>query len=649
METVKELIERLNQSDECNYIEAKKATKIDRSLLESICAFANEPGLGGGHLLLGVEREEVSLFPAYVIQGIEQTDKLQLDLSTQCADMFNQPIRPEITIEHIDGKNIMHVFVAELAQSQKPLYFKNEGLPRGAFRRIGSSDQRCTEDDLFIFYNKEDSLDNSVISDTTLDDLSEDAIELYRVLRAKVNPYAEELQYGDNDLLQSLGCLKKEKGEWKLTYAGLLIFGKRASHRRLLPMVRVDYIRVPGNEWVENPENRFTTIDMRGPMIELVQRTFNAIADDLPKGFLLPDGTVQADSIGLPSKVLREAIVNAFIHRTYRESQPIQIIRYGNRLEIKNPGFSLKPEELLGEPGSRNRNPFIAAIFHETNLAETKGSGIRTMKILMEKAELMPPTFESDHGNNSFTVRLLLHHFLNEEDIKWLSGFSHYDISDSQKRALVFLREVGAIDNATHRQLNGYDILKASGELRSLRDKEIVLQKGKGRSTYYIPNTQKQEWDIKSSIAPTTSTIDLQEISVIEPVLEPIKPVLEHSEPAINEIDLQAVSNTIEPVPELVEPVVEALSNQLPPDLQVKLNQIGQRNNNKEVMEQLILALCEWRELSIGQLASTVNRTEKHLLHNYITPLKNSGKLQYTHPEMPNHPQQAYKTVKNND
>ncbi|QEC70669.1 hypothetical protein FSB73_02130 [Arachidicoccus ginsenosidivorans] len=46
----------------------------------------------------------------------------------------------------------------------------------------------------------------------------------------------------------------------------------------------------------------------------------------------------------------------------------------------------MKPEDLLREPGSRNRNPFIAAIFHETNLAETKGSGIRSMRSLMEKA-----------------------------------------------------------------------------------------------------------------------------------------------------------------------------------------------------------------------------------------------------------------------
>lgn len=96
-----------------------------------------------------------------------------------------------------------------------------------------------------------------------------------------------------------------------------------------------------------------------------------------------------------------------------------------SRIEITNPGFSLKPEEYLGEPGSENRNPFIAAIFHETNFAETKGSGIRTIRNLMERAQLMPPTFESDHSKNQFTTRLPLHHFLNEEDIKWLASLIH--------------------------------------------------------------------------------------------------------------------------------------------------------------------------------------------------------------------------------
>src|SRR5690606_19174506 len=116
-----------------------------------------EPGLGGGYILLGVEQEALSLFPTYYASGVEQSDKIQLDLSTQCASMFNQPIRPTIQVESVNGKNVIVAYVPELPDGQKPAYFRNENLPQGAYRRIGSSDQRCTDDDLFVFFNKEDS------------------------------------------------------------------------------------------------------------------------------------------------------------------------------------------------------------------------------------------------------------------------------------------------------------------------------------------------------------------------------------------------------------------------------------------------------------------------------------------------------------
>ncbi|MEP6728583.1 MAG: ATP-binding protein, partial [Bacteroidota bacterium] len=613
MDKVKDLVERLNAIDECGNIEAKKASAIDRSIMETVCALSNESGLGGGYILLGVQRDENSLFPYYSVTGIENPDKVKLDFATQCANMFNMPVRPEIDTEQMaNGKIAIKVFVPELAPAQKPLYFKNEGLPRGAYRRISSSDQRCTEDDLYIFYNREDSLDSSIIKGTSLDDVSEDAVDLYRKLRTNVNAYAEELSYNNTELLQALGCIKTENNQWLLTYTGLLVFGKRLSLRRLLPMVRVDYIRIPGNEWIKDPDNRFTTTDMRGPLIELVQRTFNSIADDLPKGFLLPEGQVQAESIGLPVKVLREAIVNAFIHRTYRENQPVQIIRYGNRIEIKNPGFSLKPEEQLGEPGSKNRNPFIAAIFHETNLAETKGSGIRIMRTLMEQASMVPPTFESDHSSNLFTTRLLLHHFLSEADIIWLRAFEYYNLNDGQKRALIFVREAGAIDNSTYRQINGCDILRASGELRSLRDGGLLEQKGKGRATYYIPGYN---------------------FTLLPSIEMGLNPLPDHP-------------SSLPDHPSSLPDHPSSLSDQLPLPIQEMLASIGKRTTDKEKMKLLIIALCNWRSLSLKQLSQIIQRNEKYLLENFITPLREAGELEYTIPDMPNHPDQAYRAVK---
>jgi ATP-dependent DNA helicase RecG len=114
---------------------------------------------------------------------------------------------------------------------------------------------------------------------------------------------------------------------------------------------------------------------------------------------------------------------------------------------VPNAGYSLKPDEELGELGSEIRNPRLSDISHEINLAAAKGSGIRHMRIMMTDAHLDEPTFESVRGANTFTIRLLLHHFLGEDDLIWLSRFECYNLDGNQKKALIFLQETEAIDN----------------------------------------------------------------------------------------------------------------------------------------------------------------------------------------------------------
>ena len=455
MKTAKEIFDQLNSVDENVRIEAKKASEIDKSIMETVCAFANEPSLGGGYIILGAVRKGFANgVPIYEPENIENPEKIQNDVATKCSTMLNVRIRPQIETEVIDGKTVIVVKVDEAPEAQKPIYIESRGLPQGAFRRVGASDQKCTEDDMRIFYSSAESFDCTIVKGATLDDVDENAVAYYRKLRAEVNPNAEELEYNDSDMLLALrACEKDKNGEYVLTYTGLVVFGKSMSLRRLLPALRVDYIRVSGNKWIDNPDRRFeATIDMRGPLILMVNRARNTIMDDLPKGFELKNGNIQAKTpIDLPNDALREAIVNAFIHCSFRVNQPIQIIRYSNRLEITNPGYSLKSPEALGEPGSVQRNPFISTIFHDTNLAETKGSGIRSMRGHMKEAGLMPPTFESNRSENKFTARLLLHHLLDQETIKWLSRFANYSLNNEQRLALVFIHEVGAIDSITYR------------------------------------------------------------------------------------------------------------------------------------------------------------------------------------------------------
>jgi ATP-dependent DNA helicase RecG len=639
--SAQELFELLNQQDENTWIEAKGGQQSSHSVMETVCAFCNEPGLGGGYILLGVAEDNSTLFPQYKVVPVTDPDKFQRDFATQCAGMFNFPIRPKVTVEKINGHTVIKIWVDELPAKQKPLFFRTDGLPQGAFRRIGSTDQHCTEDDMHIFYQDSSSYDQSPVPDTTIADIDENAMKRYRLLREKVNPAAEELTYGDQELLEALGCVNR-KNPNELNIAGLLLFGTSQIQRRTFPMLRVDYIRVPGNSWIQNADNRFTTIDMRGPLLLMLYRLIDAINADLPKGFLLPENDPQAASTGLPVKALREAIVNALMHRSYREHRPTQIIRYDNRIEILNPGYSLKAEDKLGMPGSETRNPFIAAVFHDTNLAETKGSGIRAMRRLMQESHLAPPTFESSRENNEFTSRLLLHHFLGENDIVWLNSLKHIELNDSQKIALLFVREVGAIDNQTYRQMADCDTLKASSDLRLLKNQDLLKSKGKGKATYYITgdklNTEPPFVSTDAGVF-NSEPSDVVENNKITPSTD-ANIALNTDANALNTDVTDELSTEAKAVnrSELIE--------ELPKNLRETIITLKERESNPEKIKEIIVEICRIRYFRLIEIASLLQKGDNYISRKFIKPMIDANELTYQFPDMIKHPEQAYKTVK---
>ena len=661
MKTAKELFELLNSFDEDRRIEAKSASAVGKSMMETVCAFSNEPGLRGGYLLLGAKRVGMADDgkPIYEPENIENSDKIQSDFVDMCNSMFNIHIRPIIQVEEYQGKTVVVVKIEELPVSQKPVYFAKRGLPEGAFRRIGPSDEKCSQEDMYLFYQSADTYDSCVVDDTDLDDIDENALGFYRRLRKEVNPESEELSLDDTDLLRALGAIKKTKeGGYQLTYTGLLVFGKQMSLRRLVPSFRVDYIRISGNQWMADGNNRFEqTIDMRGPLMLMVNKACSAVMDDLPKGFELKDSLQASTPAILPNKVLREAIVNAFIHRSNRVNQPIQIIRYSNRIEIHNPGYSLKSPELWGEPGSELRNPRISEIFHDTNLAETKGTGMGAMRRLMKEAGLMPPTFESNHEANKFTARLLLHHFLSKENMAWLSMFAEYNLINEQKLALVFVREVGAIDNATYRQLDTtITHARARLELHKLCELGFLLKKGQGRNTYYI-KTEKVV-SLGEMLPPKGEMLPPQHGTLCE--MLPPKGEMFHGEDEKNGEMFHGKQEMFHGKDEKngemfhgkqeiyhgEEKIYQALSRdsliaELPKELKGQI--LGMKKwTAKEEMNQLIISLCSLRPYSIDELELILQRDQKSLKGHKIKALLESKQLFYWIPEMIRHPQQKY-------
>ena len=618
-----ELLESLTLLDENERIEAKRAQDVGKSLLETICAFANEPGMDGGWLLLGVAPDEQALFPGYAVEGVTDPDKLSADIASQCASVFNMPLRVDIRTESLEGKPVIVVSVPEAAPQAKPIYFKSTGLPRGAFRRIGSTDQRCTEDDLEALYasRQHESFDAGLVAGAELDDLDEKVIADYRAARAEANPDAEELRWADLELLQALNAVRRDaSGAWKPTVAGLLLFGTAVALRRSFPMTRVDYIRVPGREWVPHPERRFDTVELRAPMFSLLRRIQAAILDDLPKSFGLEEGQLQrSDQPVIPLRALREVLVNALMHRSYRAHAPVQVIRYANRLEIRNPGFSLKSRDHLGEPGSMSRNPHIAAVLHETRFAETKGSGIRAIREAMDKAGLVPPLFESDRGQDQFSVFFFFHHFLGEEDLRWLGQFRDLHLGNEDARALVVAREAGGIDNATYRALNKVDTLTASNALRRLRDAGLLSQQGKGSATWYQPTGKLTKTDGLSS--------DLGALSSTPEGLS--------SNPGALSSNPDALSSNL-------APARAALLNELPGELAARVVGIGQRHQPDRVRD-LVVDLCAHRSWRVDELALLLQRNPEFIRQSYLRPLLAQQRIAMTLPDTPNSPLQAYR------
>ncbi|MCC5865206.1 MAG: putative DNA binding domain-containing protein [Wenzhouxiangella sp.] len=628
--TALELLERLNLLDENERIEAKAASEIGKSLMESVCAFANEPGLGGGWLLLGVAREELALFPSYEVQGLEQPDKLSADLASQAASVFNRPLRLDIQTDAIDDSPVIVVFVPEAAPQDKPIYFKKQGLPRGAFRRIGSTDQHCTEDDLIALYQnrQQESFDAALVADATMDDVSPDAVADYRKSRSEANPDAEELRWSDQELLQALGGIRQnEQGQWQPTVAGLLLFGKPVALRRSFPMTRVDYIRVPGREWVPDPERRFDSIELRDPLFRLIRRVQAAILDDLPKAFGLAEGELQRkDSPVVPQRAIREAVVNALMHRSYRSHAPVQIIRYSNRLEIRNPGFSLKSPEHLDEPGSLPRNPKLAAALYDTRFAETKGSGVRVMREMCEQAGLAPPLFESDRGREQFVVRLFFHHFLGPADLVWLGRFKDLQLSDAEARALVVAREVGAMDNATWRDINKVDTLAASQGLKKLRDAGLLHQQGRGSATWYQPSEKMLGAGAGLSSDPGLLSSNPQGLSRDLGALSRDPDSLDKAE---TERKTQAR---------------QALLAELPGELGARIGALGRRSPPDTVRD-VVLDLLRQRAWRLEELGQLLQRNPEYVRQKYLQPLLESAQISMTRPDVPNDPEQAYRAV----
>ena len=266
----------------------------------------------------------------------------------------------------------------------------------------------------------------------------------------------------------------------------------------------------------------------------------------------------------------------------------------------------------------------------------------------------MPPTFESNHEANKFTARLLLHHFLSKENVEWLAQYAEFGLVNEQKLALVFVREVGAIDNATYRQLDSsITHARARLEIHKLCDLGFLEKKGQGRNTYYIRTSKvvsleerlrpqgerllPQHGTLGEKIPPQSKRIPPQHGTLGEKIPPQHGTLGKKIPPQGEKIPPQHGTFEIESQPKSRN----ELLRELPKGLQERVAKLG-KWASREKVSQLLVDLCAFKPYSYEELALIIQRAAKPMKDKYIKPLRLANKLFYWIPEMINHPLQKY-------
>ncbi len=136
-----------------------------------------------------------------------------------------------------------------------------------------------------------------------------------------------------------------------------------------------------------------------GDLFSQVSKTMDLLMTKYLKALISYDGIQRVETYPVPGDALREAVLNAVIHRDYAVAAQIQIRVYADRLKIWNPGglprnWSLG--KLLGQHPSQPSNPDIANVFFRAGEVESWGRGIQRIFEACREAGTPEPTIEVD-------------------------------------------------------------------------------------------------------------------------------------------------------------------------------------------------------------------------------------------------------------
>ena len=227
-----------------------------------------------------------------------------------------------------------------------------------------------------------------------------------------------------------------------------------------------------------------------GTLIEQFEQAFNYIKSKLPMEAILNKETgLREDRYILPEEALREALANALAHRDYLiQSSCVNIDLYSDRIELSNPGESLVAISDLEKASSKARNPSIMEFLKVYNITEKTARGIPTIYQAARNRGLLDPEFENISGD--FKAILYFSSPHSGKDKKWVDDMTaNFRLKDTQKNALVFIKNNGSISNKIYCEINHMnsrnDDRQARRELSELVEKGLLGKDGKASATRY--------------------------------------------------------------------------------------------------------------------------------------------------------------------
>lgn len=394
----------LIENGENSGVEFKRDGIDNRALAKEIVAFAN---LRGGSIILGVADDGT-------IEGITR-EKLEEWVMTACRDK----IRPEIIpyfemVKNVQPGKDVAVITVESGWSVHCVWHDNH---RAYYVRVGSESREASPEELERLFQQRGAfrLEIRPVSGTTISDLDLRRIrEYFEHIRGQMVPLPTDRE-GWEKLLINTEFLAQQGDRISATVAGLLLFSPTPN--RFLPQAGVDAAAYPGTEKDYTAKERLT---IRGPMTPLigtnglmenglVEQTMGFIRRHIGTSVNLVDGVRRKESWDYPEEAIREAVVNALVHRDYLlSSTDIEISIYEDRLEIISPGRlpnGITPEGMI--VGCRAaRNQLLKDVMRDYGYLEHMGMGVprKIVKKMLEHNGTMPELIEE---GERFIVRLL--------------------------------------------------------------------------------------------------------------------------------------------------------------------------------------------------------------------------------------------------